>query len=73
MQSLSELPLVAGPRIPGSLFFMSSTKAAYGHLQQSFSELVASAVAVAVSGHYKPASNGRNDPATKICVSRHFS
>ena len=26
-----------------------------------------------VSGHYKPASNGRNDPATKICVSRHFS
>src|ERR1700730_17737546 len=27
----------------------------------------------AVSGHYKPASNGRNDPATKICVSRHSS
>src|SRR5258705_6466544 len=26
-----------------------------------------------VSGHYKPASNGRNDPGTKICVSRHFS
>jgi hypothetical protein len=26
-----------------------------------------------VSGHYKPASNGRNDPATKICVSWHFS
>ena len=26
-----------------------------------------------VSGHYKPASNGRNDPAAKICVSRHFS
>jgi hypothetical protein len=25
-----------------------------------------------VSGHYKPASNGRNDPAMKICVSRHF-
>jgi hypothetical protein len=27
----------------------------------------------AVSGHFKPASNGRNDPATIICVSRHFS
>jgi hypothetical protein len=26
-----------------------------------------------VSGHCKPASNGRNDPATKIKVSRHFS
>jgi hypothetical protein len=26
-----------------------------------------------VSGHYKPASNGRNDPATKFYVSRHFS
>jgi hypothetical protein len=26
-----------------------------------------------VSGHYKPASNGRNDPAMKICVSRNFS
>jgi hypothetical protein len=25
-----------------------------------------------VSGHFKPASNGRNDPATLICVSRHF-
>ena len=25
-----------------------------------------------VSGHYKPASKGRNDPATKIYVSRHF-
>jgi hypothetical protein len=26
-----------------------------------------------VSGHHKPATNGRNDPATKICVRRHFS
>jgi len=26
-----------------------------------------------VSGHFKQASNGRNDPATLICVSRHFS
>ncbi len=48
MQSLCELPLVAGPRILGSLFFMSSAKAAYGHLQQSFLEQVASAVAVAL-------------------------
>ena len=26
-----------------------------------------------VSGHLKPASNGRNDPATVTCASRHFS
>jgi hypothetical protein len=26
-----------------------------------------------VSGHFQPASNGRNDPATIICISRHFS
>src|ERR1700758_4552233 len=26
-----------------------------------------------VSGHYEPASDGRNDPAAIICVSRHFS
>src|ERR1700751_1553519 len=26
-----------------------------------------------VSGHLKPASDGRNAPATIICVSRHFS
>ena len=48
MQSLCELPLVTGARILGSLFFMSSAKAAYGHLQQSFLEQVASAVAVAL-------------------------
>ncbi len=48
MQSLCELPLVTGPRILGSLFFMSSAKAAYGHLQQSFLEQVASAVSVAL-------------------------
>jgi GAF domain-containing protein len=47
MQSLCELPLVTGSRILGSLFFMASAKAAYGHLQQSFLEQVASAVAVA--------------------------
>jgi formate hydrogenlyase transcriptional activator len=48
MQSLCELPLVTGPRILGSLLFMSSAKGAYGHLQQSFLEQVASAVAVAL-------------------------
>ena len=48
MQSLCEMPLVTGARILGSLFFMSSAKAAYGHLQQSFLEQVASAVAVAL-------------------------
>jgi hypothetical protein len=26
-----------------------------------------------VSGHFEPASNDRNDPATINCVSRHFS
>ena len=48
MQSLCELPLLSGVRILGSLIFMSSKKAAYGHLQQSFLEQVASAVAVAL-------------------------
>jgi formate hydrogenlyase transcriptional activator len=48
MQSLCELPLVTGARILGSLFFMSSATAAYGHLQQFFLEQVASAVAVAL-------------------------
>jgi hypothetical protein len=28
---------------------------------------------LSVRGHFKPASNGRNDPATIIGVSRHFS
>ncbi len=48
MQSLCELPLLSGLRILGSLIFMSSTEAAYGHLQRSFLEQVASAVAVAL-------------------------
>jgi formate hydrogenlyase transcriptional activator len=48
MQSLCELPLLSGVRILGSLIFMSSKKAAYGHLQHSFLEQVASAVAVAL-------------------------
>jgi len=48
MKSLCELPLVTGARILGSLFFMSSATASYGHLQQFFLEQVASAVAVAL-------------------------
>ena len=48
MESLCELPLLSGVRILGSLIFMSSKKAAYGHLQHSFLEQVASAVAVAL-------------------------
>jgi formate hydrogenlyase transcriptional activator len=48
MQSLCELPLVTGSHTLGSLFFMASAKAAYGHLQQTFLEQVASAVAVAL-------------------------
>ena len=48
MQSLCELPLLSGVRILGSLIFMSSKKTAYGHLQHSFLEQVASAVAVAL-------------------------
>ena len=48
MQSLCELPLLSGVRILGSLIFMSSKKAAYGHLQHSFLEQVASSVAVAL-------------------------
>ena len=48
LQSLCMLPLVTGTRILGSLYFMSAAKAAYGHLQQSFLEQVAGAVAVAL-------------------------
>ena len=48
MQSLCELPLLSGVRVLGSLNFMSSKKAAYGHLQHSFLEQVASSVAVAL-------------------------
>jgi formate hydrogenlyase transcriptional activator len=48
MHSLCELPLVSGTHTLGSLFFMASAKAAFGHLQQAFLEQVASAVAVAL-------------------------
>ncbi|MFY9983805.1 MAG: sigma 54-interacting transcriptional regulator [Chthoniobacterales bacterium] len=48
MQSLCELPLLSGTRILGSLIFMSSKKAAYEHLKQSFLDQVASSVAVAL-------------------------
>jgi formate hydrogenlyase transcriptional activator len=48
MLSLCELPLLSGVRVLGSLNFMASKKAAYGHLQHSFLEQVASSVAVAL-------------------------
>jgi hypothetical protein len=39
------------------------------HAQASFQK----PIAIIVSGHHKPASKGRNDPAMKICLNRHFS
>ncbi len=48
MESLCVLPLVTGERVRGVLFFMASRRGAYLHLQQSFLEQVASAVAVAL-------------------------
>ncbi len=48
MQSLCVLPLVAGDRVPGILFFMSATPGAYAGLQHAFLDQVASAVAVAL-------------------------
>ncbi len=48
MESLCALPLVTGDRVLGALFFMTSAKGAYGTLQQTFLEQVASAVAVAL-------------------------
>ena len=48
MESICVLPLVAGERVRGVLFFMSSAQGAYANLQQSFLEQVASAVAVAL-------------------------
>jgi PAS domain S-box-containing protein len=48
MESLCMLPLVTGERVRGALFFMTSAKGAYGDLQHSFLEQVASAVAVAL-------------------------
>ena len=48
MESLCALPLVTGDRVRGALFFMAATKGAYQHLQRSFIEQVAGAVAVAL-------------------------
>jgi formate hydrogenlyase transcriptional activator len=48
MESLCVLPLVAGERVRGVLFFMAATPGAYANLQHSFLDQVASAVAVAL-------------------------
>ena len=48
MESLCVLPLITGERVRGTLFFMAAAKGAYGDLQHSFLEQVASAVAVAL-------------------------
>jgi PAS domain S-box-containing protein len=48
MQSLCALPLVTGERVRGALFFMASSKDAYGQLQRPFMEQLAGAVAVAL-------------------------
>ncbi len=48
MESVCVLPLIAGERVRGALFFMAAAAGAYGDLQQSFLEQVASAVAVAL-------------------------
>jgi len=48
MESLCALPLVAGRRPLGALFFMASAPAAYERLERSFLDQVSSAVAVAL-------------------------
>src|SRR5258706_6459803 len=48
MESICVLPLIAGERVRGALFFMAAAKGAYGDLQHSFLEQVASAIAVAL-------------------------
>jgi PAS domain S-box-containing protein len=48
MESICVLPLVAGERVRGALFFMSAAPDAYAGLQHAFLEQVASAVAVAL-------------------------
>src|SRR5215471_11849487 len=47
-ESLCVLPLIAGERVRGALFFMAAQPEAYGRLRRSFLEQVASAVAVAL-------------------------
>lgn len=48
MESLCVLPLVAGERVRGALFFMAEGKGAYGAVRRSFMNQVASAVAIAL-------------------------
>jgi len=48
MESLCVLPLIAGERVRGALFFMAASRDAYTGLQHAFLDQVASAVAVAL-------------------------
>jgi len=48
MESICSLPLIAGHRVRGVLFFLSSAKGAYADLPHSFLDRVASAVAIAL-------------------------
>ena len=48
MESICSLPLIAGDRVRGVLFFMTSAKGAYADLPRSFLDRVASAVAIAL-------------------------
>ena len=48
MESLCVLPLVAGERVRGALFFMAAEKSAFSELPRPFLAQVASAVAVAL-------------------------
>lgn len=48
MESLCVLPLVAGERVRGALFFMNATPDSYAGLQQAFLNRIAGAVAVAL-------------------------
>jgi len=48
MESVCVLPLVAGDRVRGALFFLAAGKGSYAALQHAFMNQVASAVAVAL-------------------------
>jgi formate hydrogenlyase transcriptional activator len=48
MESLCVLPLIAGNRVRGALFFMAAAKCAYNNIERAFLDQVASAVAVAL-------------------------
>src|SRR5258706_12699183 len=51
MESICVLPLITGERVRGTLFLMAAAKGAYGDLQHSFLEQVASAIAVALDDY----------------------